>query len=223
MPPHVAILIPAVGQRDLANLARDAIAKFTANVSHEVWLLDHPRRPPWPEAGSDGNAMALLRMLDGLGDHVTHVFAMHDDALPIQQSWLSALLAKPGPVRACKISQRSGYAHPSGVLWDVEFALARRQELWPDMPRRDTAEFPASWCAEWHCHRPREAPRCPEWPPPWWWSFDCDVSVWTPVWWRSAFYLHLGGGSIGAGRETEAQRVTRVARWIVAARNALGL
>ena len=221
MTPHVTFLIPACGERGLANLARDAIAKFTADVSHEVHLLDHQRGAPWPESGSESNALSLMTMLRGVSPFATHVFAMHDDALPIRAGWLSYLLSKPGPVVGVKLSQRSGMAHPSGVLWTREFAMENIGRIPPELPARDVGEFAASWCASWVCHR--LPARCPMTPAPWWWGFDCDVSSVTMEFWLSPFYLHLGGGSIGAGRENDRQRRQRVAAWIEAARGALGL
>src|SRR3990167_165008 len=76
MTPHVAVLIPSAGQRALANLARDAIAKFTQDVSHEVWLLD---TAPDLAHGSEANGRALNRMIQALwrnplGHPLTHVF-----------------------------------------------------------------------------------------------------------------------------------------------------
>src|SRR3990167_3969784 len=195
--------------RGLANLARDAIAKFTADVSHEVHLLDHQRGAPWPESGSESNALSLMTMLRGVSPFATHVFAMHDDALPIRGGWLSFLLSKPGPVVGVKLSQRSGMAHPSGVLWAREFAMENIGRIPPELPARDVGEFAASWCASWVCHR--LPARCPMTPAPWWWGFDCDVSSVTMEFWLSPFYLHLGGGSIGAGRENDRQRRQRVA------------
>ena len=219
--PHVAFLIPSAGERGLANLARDAIAKFTTDVSHEVWLLDHPRGKPWPDNGSEANGAALQAMLLGLGPDVTHVFAMHDDALPIRPGWLGYLLTKPGPVVALKISQRSGFAHASGVLWDAEFIRERITEIPADMPARDVAEFPASWAARWGCHRVlvNLLPVICEFENQWWRRFDCDVSYIE----GSVAYLHFGGGTIGAGRENDAQRSRRVAAWIEAARKGLAL
>ena len=213
---HVAFLIPASGERGLANLARDAIAKFTTDVSHEVWLLDHPRGKPWPDNGSQANGAALQAMLLGLSPDVTHVFAMHDDALPIRHGWLSYLLTKPGPVVGLKMSQRSGMAHASGVLWERDFALDHFLDIPADMPARDVAEFTASWCADWRCHRPVRdfSIRLP-----WWFNFDCDLSFID----GDVAYIHLGGGTIGAGRENDRERAERVRAWIAAARKALDL
>lgn len=232
---HVAILIPSAGERRLANLARDAIAKFTTDVSHEVWLLDHPRGKPWPDNGSQANGAALQAMILGLSPDVTHVFAMHDDALPIRAGWLSYLLTKPGPVVGVKLSQRSGFAHPSGVLWDAEYISANLEDIPADMPTRDVGEFPAAWCASAWCYRlddtgawvkgdsynpsacailgPRLSLR---WP----FTFDCDVSFDDK---GEPFFAHAGGGTIGAGRENDLQRRNRVHDWIDAARKALDL
>lgn len=228
--PHVAILIPAAGERSLANLARDAIAKFTQDVSHEVHVLDHRRGKPWPESGSEANALSLKLMLLGISPFATHVWAMHDDALPIRAGWLAYLLSKPGPVVGVKISQRSGMAHPSGVLWTRDFALANLAKMDPELPARDVGEFPASWCAEWTSHRPGLIERVLGRGPvtttaltPWWWPFDCDVSSETKDYAATALYVHAGGGTIGAGRENDRQRRTRVAEWIGAARRRLGL
>ena len=233
MTPHVTFLIPACGERGLANLARDAIAKFTADVSHEVHLLDHQRGAPWPESGSESNALSLMTMLRGVSPFATHVFAMHDDALPIRAGWLSYLLSKPGPVVGVKLSQRSGMAHPSGVLWTREFAMENIDRIPPELPARDVGEFAASWCATAFTWRPDEHPR-ESWirgatptltrvsgdPRRWPWHFDCDISLNDQ---GSPFYAHLGGGSIGAGRESFWGHRRRVDAWIEAAREALGL
>ena len=226
--PHVAILIPSAGHRALANLARVAIAAFTQDVSHEVWLMDHPRGAPWPENGSEANGLALDHLIQAssvfsigppyrppLPKRLTHVFAMHDDALPILAGWLSYLLAQPGPVVGVKASERNGYAHASGVLMEIDFALTH--SMLPDLPTRDAGEWPG-WCAASYCHRLGEH----EWrhAPQWWAPFNCDVSLDGD---GQAFYVHLGGGTIQAGNETPGQRDTRVAAWIAAARKGLGL
>lgn len=230
MTPHVALLIPAAGERQLANLARDAIAKYTTDVSHEVWLLDHPKGNPWPASGSEANAQALCSMIQGLSVNVTHVFAMHDDSLPIRERWLSYLLSKPGPVVGVKASQRNGYAHPSGVLWDRGFAASHAIQMAPELPKRDAGEFPASWLATAVCWRPLANPLANwvmgqtsrgrvggfGWP----WTFDCDVSFNDD---GAAFFAHAGGGTIGAGRENDAARSKRVTAWVRAAREALAL
>jgi len=213
MTPHVAVLIPSAGQRGLANLARDAIAKFTQDVSHEVWLLD---TAPDLAHGSEANGRALNRMIQALwrnplGHPLTHVFCMHDDALPTRAGWLPYLLGKPDQVGGVKASERTGFPHASGVLFDMEFALMH--SMLPDLPRRDTAEW-AGWCAHSHCHR-QDYGDCSG---SWWETFDCDVSLWKGVApgspWED-FYVHFGGGTLNHRPDTVA--------WIAAARKALDL
>ena len=216
---HVAILIPSCGQRALANLARDAIAAFTRDVSHEVWLLDHPPGAPWSENGSVANGSALNHMLDGLlvgRPDVTHVFAMHDDALPLRAGWLSYLIAKPGPVVGVKASERNGYAHASGVLFSAPFA--RAHSMLPDLPRRDAAEWPPSWVpagAFAHPHRPPCSWACQQrWADQWWSRFSCDISF-LDVQSTPPFYVHFGGGTLNRRSDT--------GDWILQARKWLGL
>ena len=215
MRPHVAILIPSAEQRGLANLARDAIAKFTTDVSHEVWLLD---TAPDLAHGSEANGRALDRMIRAAESwvkhrppRVSHVFCMHDDALPLRPGWLSYLLGKPDQVGGVKASERNGFPHASGVLFDIDFALTH--SMMPDLPKRDTAEW-AGWCAHSHCHRQL----CITCQPCWWAAFDCDVSLWKAVApgspWED-FYAHFGGGSLNNRPDTAA--------WIAAAREALDL
>ena len=211
MTPHVAILIPSAGQRGLANLARDAIAKFTTDVSHEVWLLD---TAPDVIHGSQANGRALDRLIQAatvswaLGAKPTHVFCMHDDVLPLRAGWLSYLLAQPGPVVGVKASERNGYAHSSGVLFDAEFAVTH--SMLPDLPRRDAGEWPANSMMASICHRPgkHEWPRAPQW----WHPFSCDLSVDNE---GNVLFIHLGGGTLNSRPDTAA--------WIAAAREALDL
>ena len=218
--PHVAICIPSAGQRVLANLARDAIAKFTQDVSHEVLLLD---TAPMVDRGSEANGFALDRLIQGAlwgtPCALTHVFVMHDDALPIRERWLSYLLDQVGPsylldqhgpVIGVKASERNGYPHSSGVLFTIDFA--RSHSMLPDLPTRDTAEWPG-WCAYAYCHRRVTADAGP-WPP-WWWPFSCDVSYENATDPSTAFYAHFGGGSLNNRPDRDA--------WIAAARKALDL
>ena len=209
MAAHVAILLPSAGQRALANLARDAIAKFTTDVFHEVWLLD---TAPDLAHGSDANGRALDRLIRAAagkhGDDVSHVFLMHDDALPLRSGWLSYLLSKPGPIVGVKASERNGYAHGSGVLLDITFALTH--SMIPGLPHRDVAEFPPNWVAASYCHRPW----MDTWPDraAWWAPFSCDVSFDES---GDRFYAHFGGGTLNDRPDRDA--------WIRAAREALGL
>jgi len=212
MTPHVAVLIPSAGQRALANLARDAIAKFTQDVSHEVWLLD---TAPDLAHGSEANGRALNRMIRAAESwvkhrppRVSHVFCMHDDALPIAPGWLWYLLAHPGPVVGVKASERNGYAHASGVLMSIDFALSH--SMLPDLPRRDAGEWPADSMMASICHRPGKH----EWrhKPQWWHPFSCDLSVDNK---RNVLFIHLGGGTLNNRPDT--------AVWIAAAREALDL
>ena len=213
-PPHVAILLPSRGQRALANLARDAIAAFTADVSHEVWSLDHQGATDWPW-GSEANGLSLDTMLDAIkGFYVvqraSHVFAMHDDALPLRVGWLSYLLSKPGPVTGVKASQRNGYAHASGVLFTREFAVTHSMR--PSLPERDAAEWPPAWCATATCWRPSVWRRFGRSADHWWQRFSCDVSFDDD---SKPFYIHRGGGTINRHQNNTV--------WIREARKALGL
>ena len=207
--PHVAILLPSAGQRALANLARDAIAKFTQDVSHEVWLLE---TKPDLTNGSWMNGLALDAMIYGASSgEPTHIFCMHDDALPTKPGWLPYLLGKPDQVGGVKASERTGFPHASGVLFDIDFALTH--SMMPDLPKRDAGEW-AGWCAHSHCHRQS----CTTCEPCWWAAFECDVSLWRDVApgspWED-FYVHFGGGSLNHRPDTAA--------WIAAARKALDL
>ena len=214
MTPHVAVLITSAGQRALANLARDAIAKFTEDVSHEVWLLDTKLDL---EHGSQMNGEALQRMIQGAGrrysDRISHFFVMHDDALPIASGWLWYLLAQPGPVVGVKASERNGYAHASGVLFEYSFAVLH--SMLPDLPRRDAGEWPG-WCAPAYCNRVRLGDYGARY---WWGDFNCDVSFTTASPdggdLSDPFYVHFGGGTLNRRPDTAA--------WIAAARKALEL
>ena len=211
---HVAILIPSKGQRALANLARDAIAAFTADVSHEVWSLDHQGASHWP-FGSEANGRSLDVMLVGLSRFAvqkpTHIFAMHDDAFPLRAGWLSYLLSKPGPVTGVKASQRNGYAHCSGVLFTHDFAITH--SMLPSLPERDTAEWPANWCAKATCWEPSLWARGPWFHKDHWWQgFKCEISFDDE---GVPFYVHFGGGSLNNRRDRD--------HWIREARKALHL
>jgi len=204
---HVAIVIPSCGARGLANLARDAIAAFTEDVSHEVWSLDHAgAHAGFGPRGSEAVGAALDLLLRGVGINATHVFVMHDDALPLRPGWLSYLLSKPGPVTGVKESEGTHCAHGSGVLYTRRFTLAH--SLRPDLPRRDAGEWPANWVASSYCHRPGAH----EWPHArqWWHPFSCDVSLDDA---GEPLYVHFGGGTLNHRRDTAA--------WITAARHAL--
>src|SRR3990167_6463781 len=119
--PHVAVLIPSAGQRALASLAQDAIAAFTQDVSHDVRLLDHAgAHVGWPVPGSEAVGLSLAHLRASLGLEAlppTHVFVMHDDALPLRAGWLTYLLSKPGPVTGVKLTEGTHMAHGSGVLF----------------------------------------------------------------------------------------------------------
>lgn len=206
---RVAILITSAGQRQLADLARAAIAKFTTEP-HDVFLIDHGA---WQELGSDANAKALTLLRGAVTRDYSHVFIMHDDALPIADGWLSLLLSKPLPA-AAMVSQRSQRGHSAGTLFDA--ATFRTMKLTPSLPEYDVAEsVPLGWGADRHDHRGGCA--CREW-----WSLsECDVALadGTP------FYLHLGGGTIGAGsmRPDSWEHRTRLTAWVQAATGGLGL
>jgi hypothetical protein len=221
---RVAILMPSCGQRGLANLARDAIARYNPEVAHDVFLLDHD---PWSEEGSAANHRALSTLRPRLygGDDYTHVFIMHDDALPLRSGWLSFLLSKPMPA-AAMVSRRSGRGHSSGTLFMAE--MFEWMELAPEMPEYDVAEsVPVGWSARTIAWRPREhdawalRPRIE----PWMALFDCDLSCDDGFADGAAFYAHLGGGTIGATGTPPTSRTHRhrVESWIVAAREELGL
>ena len=213
MTPHVSILIPSRGQRALANLARDAIAAFTEDVSHDVRLLDHAgARVGWPRLGSDSVGESLNQLVGQaiLQTYGTHVFVMHDDALPLRPGWLAYLLSKPGPVTGVKESEGTKCAHGSGVLYERVFIVTR--SLRADLPERDAGEWPANWTAEAHPHRLAECSWAGHHGRQWWARFDCDVSFHDD---GEPFYVHFGGGSLNNRPDTAA--------WIAAARQALTL
>lgn len=212
-PPHVSILIPSCGQRALANLARDAIAAFTPDVSHDVRLLDHAwARRGWPQIGSVAVGESLAQLAAGLAVvRPSHVFVMHDDALPLYAGWLSYLLQQPGPVTGVKLTEGTKMAHGSGVLFT--YAAFRAVDLRPDLPHRDAGEAPADWCAPSLCWRPSRVERQGHGlDPTWWRRFSCDVSFDDEA---APFYVHFGGGSLNNRPDRDA--------WIGAARQALGL
>ena len=209
--PHVAILIPSRGQRALANLARDAIAAFTEDVSHDVRLLDHAGATSgWPALGSEavGESLAQLLYSVAMCDVVTHVFVMHDDALPLRPGWLAYLLSKPGPVTGVKENEGTKCAHGSGVLYAFEFFATHSPH--PALPMRDAGEWPANWTARAHPHR--QSCRAAQCEHRWWGGFDCDVSYDDE---GASWYVHFGGGTLNNRPDTAA--------WIAAAREALGL
>ena len=212
---RVAILMPSSGQRALANLARDAIASFTG-VPHDVLLLDHT---PYPGCSSDAahlRALETLRM--ALCGH-SHVFLMHDDALPLRKGWLSLLLSKPGPAAAI-VSHRSGRGQSAGTLFPMD--IFRKMDLRPNLPAYDVAEsVPAGWRASMVAWRGPESSSV--WKlPAWMRDFDCDIAVDKH---GGAFYAHLGGGTIGTpgGWGGSSAHDQRIAAWIAAARTGLGL
>ena len=207
--PHVAILIPSYGQRALANLARDAIAAFTEDVSHDVRLLDHAgAKIGWPAPGSKSVGKNLEQLWLGVGFEATHVFVMHDDALPLRPGWLAYLLSKPGPVTGVKESEGTKCAHGSGVLYESEFL--RHVTLEANLPARDAGEWPGNWTAKAHPHRQScVSAQCQS---RWWGGFECDVSYHDD---GELLYAHLGGGTLNNRPDTMA--------WIAAAREALGL
>ena len=211
MTPHVSILIPSRGQRALANLARDAIAAFTEDVSHEMWSLDHAGASGWPY-GSEATGLALTAMLRGAHaffvQRPSHIFVMHDDALPLRPGWLAYLLSKPGPVTGVKESEGTKCAHGSGVLYAASF-------LGPDslreaLPQRDAGEWSANWTAESHPHRQNCLKE--ECESQWWGGFDCDLSFDDK---GQPWYVHFGGGTLNNRPDRDAL--------ITAAREALEL
>lgn len=213
---RVAVLIPSYGQRGLANLARDAIAAFTQDVPHDVFLLDHGSGE-WPVTGSDANATALMMLAPRWTHYYTHTFLMHDDSLPVRAGWLSYLLDKPLPAGAI-VSARSGRGHSAGTLFRTEHF--EDLKVSPCLPHYDVAESePSGWVAPLKAWRGPGS--CGDWQPPSWMAHhECDVALADD---GQPFFVHLGGGSIGAGRthpKSEEHRV-RIATWIHAARWAL--
>jgi len=203
---RVAILIPSSGERALANLARDAIARFTQDVPHDVFLLDHG---PWDERGGEANALAL-RMLRGALDRAgaagySHVFIMHDDALPVRAGWLSYLLRQPLPAAAI-VSRRSQRGHSAGTLFDV--ATFATMNLAPKMPEYDVAEsVEPGWRATMLYQAAFRGHTC---------DVACDDRA-------IPFYVHLGGGTIGASAFKAGSRAQRqrLDSWITAMRTVL--
>ena len=214
---RVAILMPSCGQRALANLARDAIAAFTTDVAHDVYLLDHD---PWKkEEGGAAHLHALmcLRHCAGYGDY-SHVFLMHDDALPIRDGWLQTLLEHRPPAAAI-VSRRSGRGHSAGTLYD--WPTFRALDLRPNLPDYDVAErVPLGWGTlpiAW-----RGPGSAAGWEPPEWMRLHaCDIALDA----GRPFYVHLGGGTIGTAGAwgNSAAHRERIASWVRAARLGLGL
>lgn len=219
---RVAILMPSCGQRGLANLARDAIAKFTTDVPHDVYLLDHD---PWEEEGGAANLRALEHLRYATDDSHTHIFIMHDDALPIRSGWLTTLLTKPLPAAAI-VNPRSDRGHSAGTLFDAyDFG---GMDLAPKLPDYDVAEsVPCGWRAP--LIRWRGPGSTYGWgPPDWMLPHSCDVALddgRPPFYAGVPFYVHLGGGTIGTADTPLNQRAhqDRIERWIRAARKELGL
>jgi hypothetical protein len=215
----VAILIPSCGQLGLVNLARDAIARFTTDVQHDVFLLDHA---PWSEIGNEANFKALFILREAvMVPAYSHVFVMHDDALPLRLGWLAFLLSKKMPA-AAMVSHRSGRGHSSGTLF--ESGMFAAMDLAPKMPEYDVAESIAlGWGAPMLAWRLSAVMALgPMRNPSWMDAFDCDVSFDEA---GQPFYTHLGGGTIGADSlwaGSPAHR-KRIETWIRAAREALGL
>ena len=220
---RVAVLIPSCGQRALANLARDAIAKFTTDVAHDVYLLDHD---PWDEVGGDAHlrALRLLRTAIQTVEDYSHVFIMHDDALPLRAGWLGMLLARPQPAAAI-VSRRNGRGHSAGTLFDRQMFSV--MILSPKLPEHDVAEsVPCGWGGAQIAWRPPKLGAFKIEPPTlvgieWALQFDCDIALDA----AAPFYVHLGGGTIGATgtRPDSAAHRARIFSWIRAARWGLGL
>lgn len=213
--------MPSCGQRGLANLARDAIARFTAGVPHDVFLLDHD---PWEEEGGEANARALASLREAVEGY-SHVFIMHDDALPLRAGWLSTLLANRLPAAAI-VSARSGRGHAAGTLFEGE--MFGWTDLWPKLPDYDVAEsVPLGWGAP--LIRWRGPGSTAGWEPPdWMRPHACDIALddgRPPFYAGVPFYVHLGGGTIGSAETPLNQRAhqERIERWIRAARQGLGL
>lgn len=210
---RVAILIPSFGQRGLANLARDAIAAYTWDVPHDVFLLDHGYGE-WEDEGSMANSTALQILRNALTADYTHVFIMHDDSLPVRAGWLTYLMDKPKPAGAI-VSARSGRGHSAGTLFTIGDFM--QTGLFPALPHYDVAESrPSGWVAKNMAWRGKGS--CGDWEPPnWMQPYECDVALDDM---GQPFLVHLGGGTIGAGNthpKSEAHRI-RIETWIRAAR-----
>jgi len=173
-------------------LARDAIRKFTKDVSHRVWVMDHEGSHVWPH-GSLANGLALDMMIGTLTG--THIFCMHSDALPLRNGWLGILVGHHMDVIGTQASQRNGFPHASGVLFTHDFA--RTHSMMPDDERNaDAAEWPGFTFP----HRTNQT------------SFGADFSLYA----ERPIYAHLGGGTIGAGnmKPNSREHAERIKGWI---------
>lgn len=205
------------GQRALANLARDAIAKFTS-VPHDVFLLDHG---PWDgRDAAQSHLLALQVLREAIHYRVqwTHVFLMHDDSLPLHDRWLDILLSKELPAAAI-VSRRSGRGQSAGTLFDIETFLT--MPLAPRLPTYDVAEsVPTRWRAPNVHHEP--GMDLWDWKPPKWiLPFSCTLAIDDD---DRAFFAHLGGGTIGStGSPAGRLNQYRVDSWVDDTREELGL
>lgn len=206
---RVAFVLPERGQHDLTRLAIDAIQRFTEQPKSIHVIPDKT----WIATGSLANAKAVESALDTLRrERPSHVFAMHTDALPVKRGWLDFLLSRPEPMVGYKASQRSGFPHAAGILFDFDFLAALPPgALRPNLPAYDALEGAALHGPHWSA-----------------WSFTVSPGIWPPipVWMQEpgaevglddtgeVFYVHRGGGTLNGGDHTA---------WIRAAREALDL
>ena len=237
----VAIVIPQHGTSFfLTRLAVDAIRKFTRPDLADIWVVDNAsamdgalagldvslilnRTPVWswwqrPEqVGSLANAVALelaVQVLGMEGKQSGRLFAMHNDALPIKAGWLEWLLTKPYDMVGVKASQRSGYPHSQGVLFDYRMLRSLGPgALMPSLPEYDTAEGPARYGTHWSAwgltHEPA---RCNGYCPVLGWlrTEACEIS-WDDE--GDPFWIHAGGGTVNR---------QDMSGWIERVRGALG-
>lgn len=247
IPAPVAIVIPQHETIALTRLAVDAIRAFTPSGLADLWVVDNTssdwvreelatlnvslilNRTPvhrWYQApaqvGSLANAVALELAVHVLSAGTPRwAFFCHNDSLPIKRGWLEFLCRQDKVMVGCKASQRNGYPHSSGVLFD--FGFLRRLGpgvLLPHLPEYDTAEGPARftdhWSA-WGLTHTVDACRLTDCPldagrgEGWLIHEDAEVS-WDDT--GHVFFVHKGGGSIN-GQD--------MSGWIQRARKELGL
>lgn len=235
-----AIVIPQHATVELTQLAIEAIRAYTPPDTIEIWVVDNVsarrqrettlalgvsvilnRTAPWQwegplRAGSWANGVALELARRVLVDEPPRrLFCMHNDALPIRSGWLDFLCQRPEAMIGCKASQRNGYPHSAGVLFDFAALTTLGPDvLLPHLPAWDVAEGPARQLSHWSAWGlTHQGPRCVN---------PCPVSGWleaeeVEISWDETgrpFYLHKGGGTIN-GRD--------MSDWIARARKALSL
>ena len=229
--PPVIIVIPQHETKALTWLAVHAIRAFTERAQAHIVVVDNAsvnpdppegvglitiKTPVWRwwqsprSVGSVANAVALECAREALRPwEPKWMFVQHNDALPVKHGWLDFLLSKNLPMVGCKASQRSGYPHSLGTLFQYDKLWPG--DLWPNLPDYDVAEGPARYLPHWSAWAmtldgERDSPVAG-----WLAREACEVS------WDDAgdiFWCHKGGGTIN-GQD--------MSGWIQRARKNLGL